>query len=164
MRKRKCGGKGQDITSPSITHSMYSAFMRHLERPSWLISWQKISVKASEVPPQYNVSHEELRCLIFPFFPDTKKESHKIHRKCSPRWGRLLWYLVYNSRLLKAHRNVSYHKAKLAGLKFSSAPKQLVFSFPSVLLFVMGFFLPPELNSEFIKQASSLTWDAFYFI
>lgn len=50
--ERRCGGQGQDFTSPSITHSMYSAFMGYLERPSWLISWQKkISGKASVVPP-----------------------------------------------------------------------------------------------------------------
>lgn len=35
---------------------------------------KKISGKALEVPPQYDVTHEELRYLIFPFFPDTRKE------------------------------------------------------------------------------------------
>lgn len=115
-------------------------------RHIWCCSW---GIKVFDIP--IFSSHKE-------------RKSHKIHRKCCPSWVRLLWYLVYNFRFLKAHRNVSYHKTKLAGLKFSSVPKQLVFLFPSVLLFLMGFFCPLELNLRLYKtrQQPCMRWFLFY--
>lgn len=89
------------------------------------------------------------------FFPDARKEK-AIKSTGSVVQGEGgccdIWSIIPGSS--KPRKNVSYDKAKLAGLKFSSVPKQLVFPFPSVLLFVMGFFSPtPELNSRIYKTS-----------
>lgn len=150
MRKGDVEGKARiSLFQGSLTQST----QRYLERTSWLISWEKKNQWQS------SWSATTVRCyswgvkiLDIPIFSWHKeRKSHKIHRKYCPKWGRLLWYLVCNSRLLKAYRNVSYHKAKIAGLKFSSVPKQLVSPFPSVAMdfpqnYIYG--LTPRIKSE----------------
>lgn len=151
MRKGNVEGKARISLFQRITHSKYPE-MPWEDIMTHFLGEKKISGKALEVPPQYDVTHEELRYLIFPFYPDTRKENAiKSIGSIVQSEGGCLWYLVCNSRLPKAHRNVSYHKAKIAGLKFSSVPKQLVSPFPSVAMdfpqnYIYG--LTPRIKSE----------------